>query len=127
MKAKIPHAYGVRALRLRLLQRREQLEGEVKSHVAAVRSDAAPEPGGDAAARYQLHDVGLAEAERDNAELHDINAALARMDSGDYGQCSLCGEPIPHARLEANPHALHCVACAAAGEQAHGAQPRLTL
>jgi RNA polymerase-binding protein DksA len=127
MKAKIPHAYGVRALRVRLLQRREQLESEVQSHVAAVRSDAAPEPGGDAATQYQLHEVDLAEAERDNAELRDINAALARIDSGDYGQCSKCGEPIPHARLEANPHALYCVACAAASEKARGAPAHPSL
>ena len=120
MKAKIPHAYGVRALRLRLLERREQLECEIKSHVSAVRTDAAPEPGGDEAAQIQLHEVDLAEAERDTAELRNIHAALARMDSGDYGQCIQCGEPIPHARLLANPHALRCVACAAASEQAHG-------
>jgi len=120
MKAKIPHAYGVRALRLRLLERREELEREVNSHVSAVRSDAAPEPGGDQAAQIQLNEVALAEAERDTAELRNIHAALARMDSGDYGQCIQCGEQIPHARLLANPHTLRCLACATASEQVHG-------
>lgn len=127
MKSRIPHAYGVRALRIRLLQRRGQLEREVNSHVGAVRSDAAPEPGGDAATQYQRHEIDMAEAERDSAELRDINAALARMDSGDYGLCRCCGAPIPHPRLDANPHALYCIACAAAGEQAHGAPHHPTL
>ncbi len=71
--------------------------------------------------------MDAAKAGRDNAEVRDINAALARMDSGTYGQCGECGEPSPHARVEANPHALHCRACAAASEQAHGAPQHPSL
>lgn len=122
-----PQVHGTPALRTRLLQRREQLEREVTSHVASVRGDAPPEPGGDAATLIQLHDVDLAEAERDNAELRDINAALARMDRGDYGLCGKCGAPIPHARLEASPQAPHCLNCASASEHAHGERPHPTL
>lgn len=38
--------------------------------------------------------------------------ALARIDAGRYGQCEVCGGPIPVARLEALPYARHCVPCA---------------
>lgn len=45
-------------------------------------------------------------------ELVMINAALKRIDSGDYFSCSLCGEEIPSARLELLPFSAHCVNCA---------------
>jgi RNA polymerase-binding transcription factor DksA len=43
--------------------------------------------------------------------LLDIDAALARVESGTYGRCTSCGEQIPSARLEAVPAATVCVAC----------------
>jgi len=45
-------------------------------------------------------------------ELVMINAALKRIDSGDYFSCSLCGEEIPSSRLELLPFSSHCVKCA---------------
>ena len=46
------------------------------------------------------------------AELRQINAALERIDKGDYGVCVNCGEPIPEKRLEIIPHAARCASCA---------------
>lgn len=46
------------------------------------------------------------------AEMEQINSALARMDSGEYGVCISCGEAIPIKRLEALPYAVRCVDCA---------------
>lgn len=40
-----------------------------------------------------------------------IDAALDRMESGSYGICSTCGQPIPFARLELRPYGLTCVPC----------------
>lgn len=58
------------------------------------------------------------EAERDLALIGNLDQmrghvveALARLDDGSYGSCVTCGEPIPHERLEALPHASQCVAC----------------
>lgn len=45
-------------------------------------------------------------------ELILIDAALNRIDSGEYFSCSLCGEEIPAARLELLPFSVHCVNCA---------------
>jgi RNA polymerase-binding protein DksA len=44
-------------------------------------------------------------------ELAQIEAALGRLDSGNYGICQVCGREIPAARLEALPYASHCVDC----------------
>jgi RNA polymerase-binding transcription factor DksA len=44
--------------------------------------------------------------------LAEIDAALARLAAGRYGECASCGAPIPAARLEARPTALTCVSCA---------------
>lgn len=45
-------------------------------------------------------------------ELVMINAALQRIDSGNYFNCSACGETIPEARLELLPFTTHCIDCA---------------
>ena len=49
---------------------------------------------------------------RRHAELCRIEAALKRLEDGDYGWCMSCGEPIPAKRLELDPTAMLCVDCA---------------
>ncbi|HEX2054678.1 MAG TPA: TraR/DksA C4-type zinc finger protein [Actinomycetota bacterium] len=48
------------------------------------------------------------------ARLAEVEAVLERMETGRYGTCEGCGEPIAHERLLARPVATRCVACAAA-------------
>jgi DnaK suppressor protein len=43
--------------------------------------------------------------------LMDIDAAIARIDTGQYGTCEECGEEIDPERLEALPRARRCLAC----------------
>jgi DnaK suppressor protein len=43
--------------------------------------------------------------------LTDVEAALARLADGTYGECIDCGVPIPYARLSAYPAAKRCVGC----------------
>jgi RNA polymerase-binding transcription factor DksA len=52
-----------------------------------------------------------------------IRAALKRLDEGTYGICVTCGKPIAPARLEALPHAVQCITCAAQTET-HGRHGR---
>jgi RNA polymerase-binding transcription factor DksA len=47
--------------------------------------------------------------------VEEINAALAKIDSGKYGVCEGCGELIPKLRLEALPYARLCMACKSGG------------
>ncbi len=46
-------------------------------------------------------------------KLARIEAALDRLDSGTYGFCDTCGEPIAILRLERDPSVLVCGACIA--------------
>jgi len=45
----------------------------------------------------------------------EIDAAVARLETGTYGVCERCREPIGEGRLEARPVARFCIRCAAAG------------
>ncbi len=58
----------------------------------------------------------LTEAQR--REITQIDAALARVDAGDYGICRDCGLEIDPRRLDAVPYALLCTECAAIRERA---------
>jgi DnaK suppressor protein len=44
-------------------------------------------------------------------ELRHIEAALIRMEAGDFGVCEACDEPIPMNRLRAKPDATYCLPC----------------
>jgi RNA polymerase-binding protein DksA len=57
------------------------------------------------AERSELEAIGGQLAET----LHDVEAALAKLDDGTYGQCETCGGPIGDARLEAMPTARYCI------------------
>ncbi len=41
-----------------------------------------------------------------------IKKAIARIDLGHYGECSVCGEPINKERLKALPFSDKCIKCA---------------
>lgn len=56
--------------------------------------------------------MAQATAARRGQELSRIGAALARIEAGAYGDCAVCGEPIPLARLEFDAAAVVCVGCA---------------
>ena len=52
-------------------------------------------------------DEGLEEDARD--QLRQIEKALARLQSGEYGRCEICGKEIPLERLEAVPWTTLCI------------------
>ncbi len=52
-------------------------------------------------------------------ELAAIDAALARIDKGSYGECTDCGVRITAARLHATPEAARCIHCQEKHEKAH--------
>ena len=58
---------------------------------------------------------------RVKAELAAVEAALHRLDMGQYGLCEVCGGEIAEARLEAMPAARYCLADQARAEK----DPRL--
>lgn len=60
----------------------------------------------------QVQAMAQAVAQRREARLGKLHAALKRMDDGEYGYCLECGEEIAAGRLDADPTFTHCVNCA---------------
>jgi DnaK suppressor protein len=56
---------------------------------------------------------------RRELELKKISSALRRIESGDYGDCLACDEPIAIKRLTLDPAATLCIDCASARESQH--------
>jgi len=94
---------------------RERLLEEVRDKLAASGEDA-----GFVSQSKITDDDGLANAAaevevtlvmRESRELQEIDAALARIGDGSFGNCCDCGNDIDHARLKASPEARRCLPC----------------
>jgi DnaK suppressor protein len=57
-------------------------------------------------------DVSFALIQMTSESLAHVEAAIARLDSGHYGTCESCDQPIPSPRLRAMPFAVRCQPCA---------------
>ncbi len=55
--------------------------------------------------------------ERERGLLSKINAAIQRIEDGEFGECVTCGEDISVKRIEARPMAQLCIDCKAEQEQ----------
>ncbi len=44
-------------------------------------------------------------------ELMEINLAIAKINSKNYGVCEMCEDEIGIARLKVKPHAKYCIVC----------------
>jgi DnaK suppressor protein len=60
----------------------------------------------------QVQSIALETSRRRGTELRRITAALARMDEGEFGYCLECGDEIAARRIELDPAAPLCIACA---------------
>ncbi len=60
----------------------------------------------------QQQAMAKATAQNTAQEIRAIHAALARLDAGEYGYCSDCGEEIARKRLALAPTATKCIGCA---------------
>ena len=61
----------------------------------------------------QQQAMAQAEERRRSAERVRIRSALERIEQGEWGWCLTCGEEITVGRLERDPAATQCLACAA--------------
>jgi DnaK suppressor protein len=105
------------AVRTELATEAQALRAEIdrsESDIASRLGDAVGDAGDDQA------DVGAKTFEREHELALTHNArellaqterALARIETGTYGTCESCGEPIGKARLQAFPRATLCVSC----------------
>lgn len=100
------------AIRKELEEKRAVLS--VRLRVKPNQSDTAEDANPDRAALAQAY----VSKERQNAltdrmqdTLQQVEAALQRIDQGDYGVCTQCGKNISPGRLTALPYAENCIAC----------------
>lgn len=78
---------------------------------AEVASDHFGHPEDSGAQLATERELEFAMGERETAELAAIDAALARLQAGTYGECTDCGVHIAPARLQATPEAPRCIHC----------------
>lgn len=65
----------------------------------------------DIAAEESSREFSLRMHEHDQQLVREIRLALQRIENGEYGYCSSCGEEIAEKRLLARPMATHCIDC----------------
>jgi RNA polymerase-binding transcription factor DksA len=108
-----------------LAERADVLREEIRAKLGEAADEvlAGEYQWGDAGSAASQADVEIAEARRDIAELAAVRMAQARMDEGNYGDCTDCGAPIPVPRLRAQPAAPRCVTCQEKQEHAARMQP----
>ena len=101
-----------------LEERRQQVQQGMRQHLQRARDAAERQHREDSVGDSVSagDDMGLALAQIQSAMLERIDAALARVAEGRYGDCVECGTPIPSPRLRALPFAVRCRECEAARE-----------
>jgi DnaK suppressor protein len=107
-------------MRVRLLRLRDELESVAETgdeSAATVELDQSRVGRLSRMDALQAQAMAQASGRRRDQALRDITAALARIESGDYGLCESCEEPIAEKRLEFDPAARLCIACASSAEQ----------
>src|SRR6266849_1902016 len=105
---------------------RQQLDAmriQLRGDVTHLTGEAMHTQGGEASGGLSNTPIHMADLGTDNFEqeftlslieneedrVKEINAALDRIDQGNFGKCEECQKPIPKARLQAVPYTRHCV------------------
>jgi DnaK suppressor protein len=95
------------------LDRLAALERDFSAIVDAAgqaNADDEHDPEGATTAFERQHVAALLDQAR--RQLAQADAAIARLEAGEYGRCERCGQPIAAARLAARPTASTCIRCA---------------
>ena len=104
-----------------LLEKRRLLVGDVNALERAALQQNRQDASGDLSKMpLDMADIGsdnyeqefaLGLIESEQTTLGEIDEALQRIESRQYGKCLACGHPIAKARLKAKPHAKLCIEC----------------
>jgi DnaK suppressor protein len=99
--------------KLLLEQRKRIVEGNAAKTLAGdihVDPDDFPDEIDIASSEVNLQFAGRLR-EREQGLLAKIDAAIKKIENGEYGECRVCGEAIGVARLRARPVAELCIEC----------------
>jgi len=120
-------------LRDLLDERRSALLAELREDAERAREQpyaehagTAPDAGDESVATL-IADLEQADMTRDLDEYRALEAARARLKTGEYGTCIDCGNDIGYERLKAFPAALRCIQCQERHERTFGGNPKPSL
>jgi len=100
----------LRYYRRKLLDWKESILREAKGTLAQLQTDSIREPDvTDRASTETDWSIELRTRDRQRKLISKIEAALRRIEEGEYGYCEVTGEPISLARLDARPIATMTV------------------
>ncbi|HDZ46713.1 hypothetical protein LCGC14_0159000 [marine sediment metagenome] len=99
----------LRFFRQRLLAERAEIETHLKEMKDVIASRERDSDESDQASFEEELRLALRQADRESRLLKNIEAALKRIESGEYGYCEETGEPIGLARLMFRPTAKLCI------------------
>jgi DnaK suppressor protein len=107
-------AVDLAAARLRLMERKQELEQRSAHAKSDMRHESDPLVAdfADQATQREDDEVLAQISSSADAELLQIRRALARLNSGDYEVCARCGGAIAAGRLQAVPSTDRCSHCA---------------
>ncbi len=121
VKSKIFSAKDLKAIRKKLIDEKIEILEEIVKLKGDNLNKSLKDASGDLSG-YSIHmadmatdlydrefSLELAEGERER--LYEIDDAINRVDNGEYGTCTSCGEAIPKGRLKAMPQAECCIKC----------------
>jgi DnaK suppressor protein len=107
-----------RDLRKILVDRRREIEGDVRTRIREARTDRPEALGdGDHSDTAMQEGIDFALLQLKTETLTRIDAALTRLDAGTYGDCFECESEISEKRLRALPFAVRCTSCEERREQ----------
>jgi DnaK suppressor protein len=98
-------AAQIASLRAKLESEATDLRERIAADRVEMVEDVNPDPGDieDAASADAMRFRTKSLLDRDRARLAEVEAALARIDAGEYGICEDSDDPIPFRRLELEP------------------------
>jgi DnaK suppressor protein len=96
-----------------LIEERQALLKEVQASYETCRElgqDGVPDIGDMSSVTYS-RDVLFNLSETQKQRIYDIDAALERIEAGEYGICMECGEEIDPRRMQVRPFSRYCIEC----------------
>ncbi|MFC3570029.1 TraR/DksA family transcriptional regulator [Paracoccus sp. TOH] len=102
------------ARKISLTARRDAILADL-ARIRDELDDPLPQDWDDAAIEQEDDQVLQALGNAEQAELKRIEAALRRIETGDYGYCTICGDDIAAPRLDLIPDTPFCAQCAPRG------------
>lgn len=102
------HSSFERLLRSKL----DELRAHLADHRLEMVAERVPDDSFGLASQTLLEDLTVYTLEREHQLVTEVEAALKRLQGGEFGLCQGCGAAIPQRRLEALPWARFCLPCA---------------